>query len=54
MQHKESLIVTRSMAIDKGVVSSTELQFRVMELEEFSPQSTGKDLISISWALPAV
>ena len=54
MQHKESLIDANSMVINKRVVSSTELQFRAMELEEFSPQSTGKDLISISWALPAV
>jgi len=54
MQHKESLIDANSMDINKRAVSSTELQFRVMELEEFSPQSTGKDLISISWALPAV
>lgn len=35
-------------AMDKGMVSITELQFSAKELEKFSPQSTGKDRGSAS------
>jgi len=43
------MIDTLSLAIGLGLgtISSTELQFSAKEVEQYSPQSTGKDLVSV-------